>query len=160
MLRYFGLLMAMITASAQAAAQQTMQITCGALDGHGYYAASPFVPEEEVGWREERIDGESLLRITIAGESGLVELDYKYKDATGIWADPSDHGGIVELAAYSADPFAVIVMVLYSGSVVEVLNFSLNDDLSITQIMTSNKANGLFTTGRTLIGECHMTIFD
>ena len=149
----FGLSLApAMTANSQEGA---VQYQCGPMSGYGYYLEEGAVTEGAGGWTDERIrDGAFIVTVGIAEDGSSIDVDYRYKDASGRWYDPTDEGGRTRFMN-SDDDGSIQIAVEYPASAsIELITFSKPSDDGVTALYVATRNGLLFNSAKIMTAKC------
>lgn len=133
-----------------------IQAQCGPETGKAYAAEQGVVPKGEGGWYDDQSrTSETVIRIDV--DSGNVNV--RFKDAVGVWADVTDDGGKATLWSVSDSPPSFMVLVGYPGTTVEVLTLAEITDKSGKLIHTVSRNLDTLTNSRVMVADCIVSTF-
>lgn len=133
-----------------------IQAQCGPEQGKGYAAEQGIVPKGEGGWYEDQTrSGETVVRINT--DTG--DVNVRFKDSSGVWADVGDDGGTTTLWGVQGSPPSFMVVIGYAGTTVEVLTLAEITKTSGKLIHSVSRNLDTLTNSRVMIAACAMSQF-
>lgn len=130
---------------------QRWQFQCGALSGHSYYAEENLVPRGEGGWAPESMSGGESV-ITINAEAGTI--DYRFKDATGVWQSPEEEGGALRLLGADPADGSFQFFALYPDQSIEIITIAEIESGAPKMIYQASRNGLTFTSAKLMVAEC------
>lgn len=143
------LISALALAAYASPATADIQIECGPLSGHGYYAEENLVSEGEGGWSEDKISGGASV-ITIKDDG---EVLYSYKDATGVWTRAEEEGGATQLMSVDND-LSIVFSVQYSDQAIELVTIAEFASETPIMLLLSSRNGPAFTSSKIMKASC------
>ncbi len=141
------LLAAAVVLVSQAVSARAEIITrCGASSGQGWYFASPFVPQDEVGWNEDAISKGGFLLIVDNDKPDIVTTD-----VAGTRSSRAD-GAHVMFVAGTKSGFKLVLLV-YAGTVEHFL-FQLDRAGNGTVAWGTVRGSGLLQKSSLFVANC------
>ncbi len=140
------LLMAALVALAGPARAEIIT-RCGASSGQGWYFASPFVPQDEVGWNEDAISKGGFLLIVDNDKPDIVTTD-----VAGTRSSRAD-GAHVMFVPGTKSGFRVVLLVYPAGTVEHFL-FQLDRAGNGTVAWGTVRGGGLFQKSSLFVAKC------
>lgn len=119
---------------------------CGAVDGHGYFAAQGIVPTPEAGWTPDRIS-DGAISLTRDGD----EFDILFKDGTGVYSSRAQGAEVIVMRA-AADEAAVLV--IYEHNDIEIYQFIRERTGRGRVALLQSRSNSSITKASLMVGQC------
>ncbi len=142
------LLVAAVVLVSQAVSARAEIITrCGASSGQGWYFASPFVPQDEVGWNEDAISKGGFLLIVDDDKPDIVTTD-----VAGTRSSRAD-GALAIFVPGTKSGFRVVLLVYPAGTVEHFL-FQLDRAGNGTVAWGTVRGGGLFQKSSLFVAKC------
>ena len=136
-----------------------LQFQCGGSYGYGYFAKEGIFADDE-GWSEDQISkGETVVDFDL----DALTVDYRYKNAAGIWKGPKTEGGTTTFMSIDDDASFVFMSVYppESGGAIEIVTIAEIDAKAFTAIMllTQVKNTSLMASSKILKSDCKVLPF-
>ena len=138
-----------------AAADQFMQIECGAIDGKTFYQENSITSESEAGWVDEDLPGGTLHELNMDTR----QVEYRFKDAAGAWRSSTDRGGQTSLLNINQALDVSHITFYADGFEVEIIQLTNLQDEKPKITFTAVKNGSPFTLARIFKGECSPPVF-
>lgn len=136
-----------------------LQFQCGGSYGYGYYTKEGIFAEDS-GWSEDQISqGETVIDFDLDSST----VDYRYKNAAGIWKGPNIEGGTTTFMSIDDDASFVFMSVYppESGGAIEIVTIAEIDAQAFTAIMllTQVKNTSTMASSKILKSDCKVLAF-
>ncbi len=141
------LLVAALVALAGGSALADTITRCGASSGQGWYFASPFVPQDEVGWNEDAISKGGFLLIVDNDKPDIVTTD-----VAGTRSSRAD-GALAIFVPGTKSGFKLVLLVYPAGTVEHFL-FQLDRAGNGTVAWGTVRGGGLFQKSSLFVAKC------